>query len=445
MTRATTIRTLAPILASALLGGGVAGPGAELAAQERPAPSASRGWIGISVDTRISGEGAFAEQESPYTLVVSRVLPGSPARRAGLRPGDRIAAVDGTPATPETFARLARTLRSDQRVSLTVVRDGERRSVEVVTDRRPRRVMPPLPPEVAAHLDSVREAVMKEFDSLRIRLRNGEGEEIHFTFRGDSALAFRVDPGGERVTVMRREVDAPLPPMEVRSFLPDSGGELRFRQLLGVDPAADATRRRLRTLQEELVRARFRENELRRRLRREEIREGRVDREELRELEALEARTEEVGRELQALYRRLGRREAYALGTPKPDEPRGAGPGDPGPLRRSREEVTTVRPAPPMTPHLTGRSYVAGARLQTLNPGLAAYFEVDEGVLVTEVLQGSPAAEAGLESGDVIVELAEEAVASVEALRSRLSRIGAWPVELRVIRKGSATALLLKR
>jgi S1-C subfamily serine protease len=55
--------------------------------------------------------------------------------------------------------------------------------------------------------------------------------------------------------------------------------------------------------------------------------------------------------------------------------------------------------------------------LTDLNPDLARYFGVDVGVLVTEVAFGSPAEEAGLRSGEVIVRVNDQAVTRVDEVR----------------------------
>jgi membrane-associated protease RseP (regulator of RpoE activity) len=65
---------------------------------------------------------------------------------------------------------------------------------------------------------------------------------------------------------------------------------------------------------------------------------------------------------------------------------------------------------------LLGENALTGADLVTLNSSLARYFEVDAGVLVTSVTEASPASEAGLLPGDVIVEIGGEAVAEIEDL-----------------------------
>jgi regulator of sigma E protease len=84
----------------------------------------------------------FAFLGFPRTpALVHGVTPGSVAERAGLAPGDRIVAIDGR--ATNSFEDLSRyvAMRPDHRVTITFVRDGERRQVptriasELQTDR----------------------------------------------------------------------------------------------------------------------------------------------------------------------------------------------------------------------------------------------------------------------------------------------------------------------
>ena len=83
--------------------------------------------------------GVLLVDESPAEgAVVSRVVAGAPAARAGLRPGDVITAVDHleTHAAEEVVARV-----SDhdvgERVTIGFVRGGEARSIQVGLDALP--------------------------------------------------------------------------------------------------------------------------------------------------------------------------------------------------------------------------------------------------------------------------------------------------------------------
>jgi membrane-associated protease RseP (regulator of RpoE activity) len=80
-----------------------------------------------------------------------------------------------------------------------------------------------------------------------------------------------------------------------------------------------------------------------------------------------------------------------------------------------------------------------GVHLDALNSQLGEYFGVEDGagVLVTEVVEGSPAAAAGLQAGDVVVKVGETDVATPDALHEAMA--GTKPgddLKLQVLRKG---------
>jgi|GEM_PF-1114062 len=79
-----------------------------------------------------------------------------------------------------------------------------------------------------------------------------------------------------------------------------------------------------------------------------------------------------------------------------------------------------------------------GVKVQDLNPQLGKYFKVDEGVLVTEVMEDRPAAKAGIQAGDVITEVAEEKVDDAEELGEEIGdREAGDKVEITAVRDGT--------
>ncbi len=77
-----------------------------------------------------------------------------------------------------------------------------------------------------------------------------------------------------------------------------------------------------------------------------------------------------------------------------------------------------IAPLPPVFT-LNG---VAGAQVVTLSESMKRSLDLPAGVLVTMVPVGSPAAESGLQEGDVIVRVGQEAVATVRDLRELVAR-----------------------
>lgn len=70
----------------------------------------------------------------PDGVKAMQVLPGSPAAKAGLREGDRLASLEGIPVErldPEQVARLLEEGRPGERRRLVVVRDGRRRTLNL--------------------------------------------------------------------------------------------------------------------------------------------------------------------------------------------------------------------------------------------------------------------------------------------------------------------------
>ena len=86
--------------------------------------------IGASLDGRYDGQGArIATGEAGGN---PPLVPGGPAERAGLQPGDVIVAIDGKPVADSSELIVAiRSRRPGQTVTLTVRRNGDQRDIRV--------------------------------------------------------------------------------------------------------------------------------------------------------------------------------------------------------------------------------------------------------------------------------------------------------------------------
>ena len=86
-------------------------------------------WLGVSMQSLNDGLRDGMSYQGNGVLV-SRVVDGSPADRAGLRKGDVIASVNGRSVdSPDELTRIVRDQRVGETVSLTVFRDGNRRTL----------------------------------------------------------------------------------------------------------------------------------------------------------------------------------------------------------------------------------------------------------------------------------------------------------------------------
>jgi hypothetical protein len=85
-----------------------------------------------------------------------------------------------------------------------------------------------------------------------------------------------------------------------------------------------------------------------------------------------------------------------------------------------------------------------GISVQNLSPELATYlsFESGKGVLVSEVMAGSPADKDGIKTGDIFVEIDSQTVEDIISMRSALAKIES-PVEAKIFRKEQNLSITL--
>jgi serine protease Do len=94
--------------------------------------SVSRGWLGVELQTLDDTLADSLGLEDTAGALISSVVPGSPAERAGLMPGDVVMEfADTTVDSPKTLGRLVADRKSGSRDSLTVWRDGRSKKLSV--------------------------------------------------------------------------------------------------------------------------------------------------------------------------------------------------------------------------------------------------------------------------------------------------------------------------
>jgi len=97
-----------------------------------------RGWLGVSMQELDRDLAASFGHSANSGVLVGTVLPGTPASRAGIESGDIIIAVDGNPpASPATMMRMIATREPQARVTLALLRAGERLEVQALLGERP--------------------------------------------------------------------------------------------------------------------------------------------------------------------------------------------------------------------------------------------------------------------------------------------------------------------
>lgn len=89
-----------------------------------------------SIQGRFTGIGAQLGEEQGFPIIVAP-FDGSPAQKAGIKPGDVIVAVNGEEVTGLTLTEIAEKVRgpADSQVTLTLFRQEENRSLEITVTR----------------------------------------------------------------------------------------------------------------------------------------------------------------------------------------------------------------------------------------------------------------------------------------------------------------------
>jgi putative serine protease PepD len=118
---------------------GFATPGNEdvrVAEQIISGKKAQHSYVGVCLSA--SSEGGAKIATGPGEGCSAPISPGSPAAKAGLKPGDLITAVDGTKVTStDGFIGAVFTDSPGQTVTLTIQRDGQTKQVKVTLGTRP--------------------------------------------------------------------------------------------------------------------------------------------------------------------------------------------------------------------------------------------------------------------------------------------------------------------
>ncbi|MGD8321093.1 MAG: PDZ domain-containing protein [Gemmatimonadota bacterium] len=431
-----------PVLAATVGLSALSGLAATPAAAQEARPTketADRGWIGVSFELRTVQSDTGLQTSATLT----DVMEGSPAARAGLRAGDVVISINGHSWRDDRYAGVPQNLRVGDPVRMVVERDGRRQEFQVVAAPRPRGTV--IGPTVTLTLgaDSMADRMYRAMDSLRVRLIQegpsgfslrsfpAPGDSILVTLRSSGARDRRVqlvDEHGGTITVQ------PFSPEDLPEgfFVPEVRPPFGFYVFRG--EAHDSLLQAMNALNREIQRLRAEHAARTRELARRDPTEptDMADAELVRLTAELRDASQRAS-DLRDAMERASRRDAQRLAqswTQRTDDPANTG-----------DQTSHFRP---LAPYVLGQNRAAGAEVVDLKPELAEYFDVDGGVLVVDVPDGTPAALAGIQPGDVITHVGSRAVSSIPELRAGLATSAA-ETGVTVVRKGKTLQVLLRR
>ncbi len=396
-------------------------PGAEpgLVGQERAfgVVQSPRGWLGVSLNAEIVGGGSSASM-----LTIAMVMDGSPAEAAGLRTGDQILAINGFEIDNNSMS-LLRTDPGDV-LQLTVATPGQDpREVELVSVARPQMVNFSTADAAVweVRLDSMRNRILLAADSLQLegRFRAISPGSQWVVAEGEDGAHVTVNvTGAAEAQSVVVETLGDGSAVEYRWKIPEPSESAPFGVFLRrteETSALLAERTQLQTQRSEVRRAELaRERALLAELPPDQ---RAIDPDDPR-LVGLRQTGIRLDEQIQELNEKLARASLEALAEPVAPVA-GAQPSI---------EVTVMEEAPRVRRVFSylheAERFMAGAELAPLNESLALYFPVEEGILVTEVVEGSPAGDAGLTAGDIIIRVGGYAVIDMEGIREAISFLG---------------------
>jgi regulator of sigma E protease len=147
--------------------------------------------LAVVVMAVVLAQGAEVPIYQDQPAVVGAVTPGSPAARSGIEPGDRIMSVAGDPVDTWDDLFIAIGTRADRDVSVTLLRAGQSRTVQV----RPE-------PETRFEVGNI--GVLPDINPIVTSVISGQAAERAGLKAGDVVLAVN----GERMTTRTQLIEA---------------------------------------------------------------------------------------------------------------------------------------------------------------------------------------------------------------------------------------------
>jgi S1-C subfamily serine protease len=168
----------------------------------------ARGWLGVAVQPLDRDLAAYLGIPDATGVILNGVTAASPAADAGLRPGDVVTALDGTPVEAEQaedlggFQRRVAAFPPGAKVAVALLRDGRPRTVSVRLTAAPKVEPADAEADVGFQVQEITENLFRD-----ARLDSRRGAYVTFVESGSPAAEAGLQPGDVVERVDESEVD----------------------------------------------------------------------------------------------------------------------------------------------------------------------------------------------------------------------------------------------
>jgi serine protease Do len=110
----------------------------KIIAQLKENGEVTRGWLGVNIQDLKGDLAEYYDAKNSEGVLVTDVVPGNPADKAGIKPKDIITAINGEKVkTSRELTAKAATLPVGETTEITVLRDGKEKTFELKVAKRP--------------------------------------------------------------------------------------------------------------------------------------------------------------------------------------------------------------------------------------------------------------------------------------------------------------------
>ena len=169
----------------------------------------TRGWLGVQVQDVTRELAESFGMKRPHGALVARVLPDSPAEKAGLQEYDVIKEVDGKRIEDaQELTNLIASYQPSTEINIEILRDGKMKSMSVKLDERPesnsetpRASQPDVLGRLGLKVSDLTKSLQRRF-----RYEGEEGVLITHVQSGSQADEINLQPGDLIIEVNRKRV-----------------------------------------------------------------------------------------------------------------------------------------------------------------------------------------------------------------------------------------------